>query len=211
MTAMLVAAVAIALGPAAGGVAIGLLANPLELAAMAASSCGSIAGVSAPGGTPTVPETSGIVVPLGGPYRLTDGFGPRIDPITGQPAFHRGQDFAAPTGTPILAAMDGVVTIAEPNASFGNLIVIQSTVDGAPVATGYAHMWDDEVYVTAGQIVTAGQVIGGVGAKGHATGPHLHFEVHPGGWSSPAVDPLAWLQQHGVIVNGDGASCGTTP
>lgn len=60
----------------------------------------------------------------------------------------------------------------------------------------YMHMWDHGYHVTTGDRVRAGQHIADVGSQGYSTGPHLHFEVHPGAWTSPAVDPDAWLAEH---------------
>ncbi len=81
---------------------------------------------------------------------LTSEFGPRIHPITGEPSFHTGTDFAAPDGTPILAAADGTVTVAEFSGGYGGLIVIEHQIDGQTVATAYAHMWQSGILVAAG-------------------------------------------------------------
>lgn len=144
-----------------------------------------------------VAESSRVVFPLPeGTWVLTSEFGPRIHPITGEPAFHTGTDFAAPDGTPILAAADGTVTVAEFSGGYGGLIVIEHQIDGATVATAYAHMWQSGIHVAAGDRVTAGQHIGDVGSSGNSTGPHLHFEVRPGGTSGEAVDAAKWLNDH---------------
>jgi murein DD-endopeptidase MepM/ murein hydrolase activator NlpD len=113
---------------------------------------------------------------------------------------HAGIDLSAPWGTPILAAADGLVTNAGgPRGGFGNLIVIEHTIDGARIATYYAHMYATGIHVTVGQTVTAGQHIGDVGSAGKSTGPHLHFEVHPGGEYQPTIDPDPWLAAHGAV------------
>ncbi|GAA3040063.1 murein DD-endopeptidase MepM/ murein hydrolase activator NlpD [Microbacterium dextranolyticum] len=143
--------------------------------------------------------SSHMVFPLpAGSWVLASPFGARIHPITGEVSFHTGTDFAAPAGTPILAAADGVVTVAGPVAGYGNLIVIEHRIDGRTVATAYGHMWDTGILVQVGDRVTAGQHIGDVGSDGMSTGPHLHFEVRPGGTNGTAIDAAAWLTQHGA-------------
>ena len=144
-----------------------------------------------------VAETSRVVFPLPeGTWAMTSPFGPRIHPISGEPSFHTGTDLAAPDGTPILAAADGVVTVAGPVGGYGNLIAIEHRIDGQIVATGYGHMWDTGIRVNVGDHVTAGQHIGDVGSSGNSTGPHLHFEVRPGGTNAEAVDAAKWLNDH---------------
>jgi murein DD-endopeptidase MepM/ murein hydrolase activator NlpD len=165
---------------------------------------------SAAGGTTVAADTSRVVFPL--PARtwvLASPFGPRIHPITGEASFHTGTDFAAPEGTPILAAADGVVTVAGPVGGYGNLIVIEHHIDGQTVATAYGHTWDTGVLVHVGDRVTAGQHIGDVGSAGMSTGPHLHFEVRPGGTNGTAIDAAAWLTQHGA-ANLPAATTGPT-
>lgn len=167
------------------------------------------------GGTPVVPETSRVVFPLPtGTWVKTSGYGIRVHPITGVAKLHSGTDYAAPAGTPILAAADGTVTKAGPAAGFGYLIVIDHTVGGRRVATGYAHMWDHGIHVTVGDRVSAGQHIGDVGSSGYSTGPHLHFEVYPGGPGHPTTNPELWLNSHGAegIDAPDGGNrAGCTP
>lgn len=145
----------------------------------------------------SVPETSRVVFPLPeDTWVQTDVFGPRTDPITGESTVHDGIDLGAPGGTPILAAADGIVTVAEFSGDWGGLIVVEHTVDGKTVATAYAHMWEDGIHVTPGDRVSAGQHIGDVGTSGHSTGNHLHFEVRPGGTNAEAIDPAGWLNDH---------------
>ncbi len=94
-------------------------------------------------------------------------------------ARHTGIDIAAPAGTPIVAAADGVVIVAASsgyNTGYGQLIVISHVIDGRTVQTLYAH--SRKIFVTAGQRVTKGQLIAEVGRTGRATGTHLHFEVN---------------------------------
>lgn len=138
-----------------------------------------------------------VVFPLPeGAWVQTDDFGQRNDPITGEATTHAGIDLAAPQGTQILAAADGVVTVAQFDATWGGHIVIEHQLDGGTVATGYVHMWADGIHVKVGDNVVAGQWIADVGSSGHSTGPHLHFEVRPGGTNSAPIDPAKWLNDH---------------
>ncbi|UAL29799.1 M23 family metallopeptidase [Nocardioides rotundus] len=144
-----------------------------------------------------VSGSSQVVFPLPeGSWVLTDEFGPRIHPITGEQSFHTGTDFAAPDGTPILAAAGGVVTVAEFTGGYGGLIVVEHDLGGESVATAYAHSWQDGIHVAPGDTVTAGQHIGDVGSSGMSTGPHLHFEVRLGGTGGEHTDPAVWLNDH---------------
>jgi murein DD-endopeptidase MepM/ murein hydrolase activator NlpD len=153
-----------------------------------------------------IPETSRIVFPLPeGTWVLTSPFGYRTDPITGARTLHEGTDYAAPDGTPIYAAADGIVSVADYTEAWGGHIVIDHTVDGKPVSTGYIHMWASGILVSVGQKVTAGQQIGQVGSSGRSTGPHLHFEVRPDG--GQAIDGDTWLREHGATSqNNTGAT-----
>ena len=111
---------------------------------------------------------------------ITSQFGHRVDPITGEVSSHTGTDIACAEGTPILAAADGTVTVANGldswGGSYGNYIQIDH---GGGLETLYAHC--SSICVTTGQQVQAGQVIGYVGHTGRATGSHLHLEVHTNG------------------------------
>ena len=91
-------------------------------------------------------------------------------------AGHRGTDIPAPEGTPILAAHSGTVLVSGWNDSYGNQVLLDN---GAGLSTRYAHM--TQTAVTAGEAVTAGQIIGYVGSTGDSTGNHLHFEVMQNG------------------------------
>lgn len=105
-------------------------------------------------------------------WRVSDAYGWRADPLTGENAFHRGVDLACAGGTRVLAAMDGVVTAARQSASYGNYLLI---THDAGQQTLYAHL--QYLYVRAGEVVAAGQPLGTVGQTGRATGAHLHFEL----------------------------------
>lgn len=104
------------------------------------------------------------------------GFGTRVDPFSGQMAMHAGLDFAAPVGTPVFAAAGGVVSSAEFNPAYGNVVVIDH---GNKLQTLYAHA--SRIHVRVGEIVRKGQQIAEVGTTGRSTGSHLHFEVHVNG------------------------------
>ena len=117
---------------------------------------------------------------------IVSGFGPRIDPFTGEPAFHAGVDFAAPCGARIEAAGIGQVVSAGNNGGYGNAIVINH---GGGLATLYGHQ--SAFAVSAGEVVSQEQVIGYVGSTGHPTGCLLHFEVRISGMP---VDPVPYLQ-----------------
>lgn len=116
---------------------------------------------------------------------VLSGFGWRFDPFTGQRTMHAGQDFAAPVGTPILAAAGGVVSNVEVHPEYGNVIEIDH---GNGLVTRYAHT--SKVLAKVGDIIKPGQQIALVGMSGRATGPHLHFEVHKDG---NAQDPAKFL------------------
>jgi murein DD-endopeptidase MepM/ murein hydrolase activator NlpD len=154
---------------------------------------------------------AGWVLPLpADSYTLSSPFGPR------GAAMHDGQDFAAPTGTPIRAAAAGTVSAAGCTSPFcdrpGDLDAAGNPVTPgcglrvvlthpADIATVYCHA--SALAVQMGQTVTAGQVIGWVGSTGNSSGPHLHFEVHRPATplnSSTAIDPVAFLASVGVRV-----------
>ena len=123
------------------------------------------------------PSGTGIFQwPLPDAYPITSSFGGRTDPITGESDFHGGTDIAAPAGTPILAAADGTVTIANGTDSWGGGYGYYIKIHhDATYDTLYAHC--SAICVTAGQTVRQGEVIGYVGSTGNSTGNHLHFEV----------------------------------
>ena len=183
----------ILLGPTALVLSIGVLLNPA-----AQASCMTPATSTATVGA--VPETSRVAFPLpAGTWVRTSGFGMRRHPVTGEYKLHTGVDYAADEGTPILAAADGVVTSAGPAAGYGHLVLIEHTVGGVRVATGYAHMYAGGLRVSVGDVVTAGQQIAEVGSDGYSTGAHLHFEVRAGGASGEPIDPQPWLAGHGAV------------
>lgn len=134
------------------------------------------------------------LLPQGTPVRaayIASGFGRRLDPFTGHWSLHPGIDFAAVTGTPILAAAGGVVIRAQRTPDYGNMVEIDH---GNGLTTVYGHASRLEVKV--GDIVRKGQEIAAVGSTGRSTGPHLHFEVRVHGVPQNPTHYLAALQ-HG--------------
>ena len=117
---------------------------------------------------------------------ITSQFGHRIDPITGEVSSHTGTDIACAEGTPILAAADGTVTVANSLDNWGGSYGYYIQIDhGGGLETLYAHC--SAICVTTDQQVQAGQVIGYVGHTGRATGSHLHLEVHVNGSRTDAM------------------------
>jgi hypothetical protein len=181
--------------PASLLLGLGALLSPVAQAQCLPST--SAAAISTVAGR--LPETARVVFPLpAGTWVRTSGFGIRVHPTTGVKKLHTGVDYAAPAGTHIVAAADGRVAFAGPASGYGHLILIEHTVGGQRVATGYAHMYADGIHVKAGDTVTAGQHIADVGTDGYSTGPHLHFEVRPGGTNAAPVDPEPWLASNGA-------------
>lgn len=117
--------------------------------------------------------------------RLTSRFGKRKHPILGYTKMHRGADFGAPRGTPIMAAGNGTVELAGRNGGYGNYVRIRHTSE---YKTAYAHMKGFAKKIRKGARVKQGQIIGYVGTTGRSTGPHLHYEVHKNGRQ---INPLS--------------------
>jgi murein DD-endopeptidase MepM/ murein hydrolase activator NlpD len=113
-------------------------------------------------------------------------FGWRIDPITGQNAMHEGVDFLVDTGTPIHAAADGLVVVAEFHPQYGNVVDIDH---GNDFVTRYAHA--SKLLVKAGDLVQRGAIVAESGSTGRSTGPHVHFEVR---YKGVAQNPNRFLQ-----------------
>ena len=111
-------------------------------------------------------------------------------------SMHWGIDLAAPLGTPIYAAADGVVLRAGPASGYGNAVYIQDA-DGDVEIYGHMKYYD----VQAGDVVSAGDQIAKVGNQGQSTGPHLHFEIHVGGMNGKPTDPEDWLAERGLTVH----------
>lgn len=116
-----------------------------------------------------------VAVPSTRPVTMgwySSNYGWRIDPFSGQKAFHEGVDFMADSGTAIQAAGGGIVVYADTYAGYGNMIEIDH---GNGLISRYAHA--SKVLAKVGDVVMKGQKIGEVGSTGRSTGPHLHFEV----------------------------------
>lgn len=128
--------------------------------------------------------------------RVTSGFSMRMHPISGQWKQHKGIDFAAPTGTPIRAAGDGVIEFAGTQGGYGNVILIQH---GSVYSTAYAHMSRMAAGIRRGTRVSQGEVIGYVGTTGWSTGPHLHYEFRV---NNDARDPNSIAVPHTQALAG---------
>ncbi len=137
-----------------------------------------------PDGTRTPTGTLQWPLPVAG--TITSQFGHRVDPITGEVSSHTGTDIACAEGTPVLAAADGVITVANGLDSWGGSYGYYIQINhGGGLETLYAHC--SSICVTTGQQVQAGQIIGYVGHTGRATGSHLHLEVHVNGSRADAM------------------------
>jgi len=123
--------------------------------------------------------------------RLMGGFGERRDPFSGEGEMHTGVDISAPTGTPVEATADGIVTLAGWSSGYGQLVVVDH---GGGMETYYAHL--SRFAVVEGQEVRRGDQVGAVGSTGRVTAPHLHYEVRIGG---TPVNPHQYLARAGVV------------
>lgn len=125
---------------------------------------------------------------------ITSGFGRRVDPIVGGSQFHKGIDFEADVGDPVLAVADGVVSFSGPRAGYGNTIEIDH---GNGYVTRYAH--NSHLERRVGELIRAGQEVAKAGSTGRSTGAHVHLEVWKNG---QAVNPRNFLSQHSPLTNG---------
>ena len=118
-------------------------------------------------------------------YVLTSGYGSRWGRL------HAGEDFGIPTGTTLVSMSTGTIVFAGQESGYGTIVKIRYW-DGT--VSFYGHM--SRISVTAGEVVTPGEVVGQSGNTGESTGPHLHLEIHPDG--AAAINPLPWLTDHQV-------------
>ena len=120
--------------------------------------------------------------------RISSPYGRRIDPFTGNLAWHQGIDFATErTGIDVKAVASGIVTFAEEKQGYGLMVKVNH---GNGYETVYAH--DEKLLVKPGDIVKKGQIIALSGNSGRSTGPHVHFEVHKNG---RVVDPSSYVHR----------------
>lgn len=164
--------------------------NPLAVVtAAAARSATPVSRARVRTSPAAAPARPTVVRPVAGGYRLTARYGERSG--RWYLGVHTGLDFAASTGTPVVAAAAGVVREAGREGAYGRRVVIM--LPGGTETT-YNHL--SAIVVRVGERVRAGERIGRVGASGNTTGAHLHFEVLTG--PDRFVDPLGWLLAHGV-------------
>lgn len=150
------------------------------------------------GGTEVKPKTASklgdyqIPVDVPNDGRVSSPYGMRVHPVNGGRKLHSGIDIAAPTGTPVMAAQDAVITKRYKSESYGNVIFAKNA-DGTEAR--YAHMHSFTPGLSVGDSIEKGQQIGTVGSTGWSTGPHLHFEVrkNPNDKNS-AIDPMKLFQ-----------------
>lgn len=117
---------------------------------------------------------------------LTGGFGERMDPFSGEGAFHTGVDISSQYGDSVRVAADGIVVEANDRAGYGRLVVVDH---GGGVTTWYGHLSSFSVVI--GQQVRRGDALGNVGVSGRTTGPHVHYEVRING---APVNPMRYLR-----------------
>ncbi len=134
--------------------------------------------------------------PLDG-ARVSSGFGMRRHPVLGFSRHHAGVDFAAPAGTPVFAAADGVVAAARMERGYGRTVRLRHA---GGTETVYAHLSRITAGIAPGERVRQGDVIGQVGSSGMATGPHLHFEIRLAG---RAADPARVALPAGERLRGE--------
>jgi len=119
---------------------------------------------------------------------ITDGFGERLDPFSGEGAFHTGVDVTADYGAPVHATADGVVVTADTHTGYGRVVIIEH---GFGLTTWYAHL--SSYAVVAGTHIKRGEVIGYAGISGRSTGPHVHYEVR---MNNAPVNPWRYMKSN---------------
>ncbi|MBX9615841.1 MAG: M23 family metallopeptidase [Caulobacteraceae bacterium] len=141
-------------------------------------------------------RSSMMRTPLDRGFRISSSFGVRTHPISGFRRMHQGMDFAASTGTPVIAPADGVVVEARRWGGYGNWLRIRHS-NG--LESGYGHLSRYGSGIRAGQRVSQGQVVAYVGSTGASTGPHLHYEIWRNG---QRINPSGIRTDEGTILAG---------
>ncbi len=141
-------------------------------------------------------RSSMMRTPLDRGFRISSRFGVRTHPISGYRKMHQGMDFAAGTGTPVLAPADGVVVEARRWGGYGNWLRIRHS-NG--LESGYGHLSRYGSGIRAGQRVSQGQVVAYVGSTGASTGPHLHYEIWRNG---QRINPAGIRTDQGAVLEG---------
>lgn len=134
---------------------------------------------------------------------FTSNFGIRSDPFRGTAAMHAGVDIPGPTGTPIYATADGVISHAGRQGGYGNMVEINH---GKGIATRYGHL--SKIVVADNTRVKRGQLIALMGSTGRSTGPHLHYEVRIDGH---AVNPVPFLTTADYLMAAQDRAVGQIP
>ncbi len=141
-------------------------------------------------------RTTMMRTPLDRGFRISSSFGFRRHPIAGYRKMHQGMDFAASTGTPVIAPADGVVVEARRWGGYGNWLRIRHS-NG--LETGYAHLSRYASGMRPGQRVSQGQTVAFVGSTGASTGPHLHYEIWRNG---QRINPAGIKTSEGTVLEG---------
>lgn len=132
--------------------------------------------------------------PVPGHTLITSPYSMRVHPITGVYKLHTGVDISAPIGADFIATADGVVTKANYNGAYGNMVMIDH---GGGISTLYAH--GSEILVQVGQVVKRGEPVLKVGSTGYSTGPHAHFEVRINGVPTNPMDYITGNKIPGIL------------
>jgi murein DD-endopeptidase MepM/ murein hydrolase activator NlpD len=119
---------------------------------------------------------------------ISDGFGERLDPFSGEGAFHTGVDVGADYGAPVHVTADGIVVTADTHTGYGRVVIVEH---GFGITTWYAHL--SSYAVVAGTRVKRGEVIGYTGISGRSTGPHVHYEVR---MNNAPVNPWRYMKSN---------------
>ncbi len=119
---------------------------------------------------------------------ISDSFGERLDPFSGEGAFHTGVDVVAEYGAPVHATADGIVVAADNHTGYGRVVIVDH---GFGLTTWYAHL--SSYAVVSGTRVKRGEVIGYTGISGRSTGPHVHYEVR---MNNAPVNPWRYMKSN---------------